>query len=176
MSLIKKLGRGLQNFLRKIIRKLESLKGNNRSIADGFATGAAVSFTPFVGFHLIIALIWAKIMKQNGVAAALGTIVGNPWTFPLIWYADLHLGKIILIRETAEDKIDFIDLFKELFHCVIMLDFGRFFSDIYPVFMPMLVGSIPFCIVIWFLCAHLVLGILKSKTENGGKNDTGIRM
>lgn len=173
MSLTRKLGLGLQNFLRKSITKLKSLRGSNKSIAEGVATGAAVSFTPFVGFHLLLSLILAKATKQNGVAAALGTIIGNPWTFPFIWYADLRLGEFILTVENIHEKINFTALFKELYHCVIMLDFDRFFSDIYPVFMPMLIGCIPFCVGTWFLCTHLVLKVLSLKADNGGKNDIG---
>lgn len=176
MALIKESGLGLQNFLGKIITKLKSLRGSNKSIAEGFATGAAMSFTPFVGFHLLLALILAKVTKQNGVAAALGTIVGNPWTFPFIWYADLRLGEFILATENIHEKIDFTVLFKELFYCVIMLDFDRFFSDIYPVFVPMLIGCIPFCVSAWFLCAHLVFKVLNLKADNGGKNDIGTGM
>ena len=63
------------------MRKLDSLKGTPREIANGFATGVAMSFTPFVGFHLLLSLAVARLAGQNGIAAALGTIAGNPWTF-----------------------------------------------------------------------------------------------
>lgn len=176
MPIIKWLGRGLKIFFDKIVTKLEQIRGKPENIAKGFATGVAVSFTPFVGFHLIIALMLTKILKQSGVAAALGTLFGNPWTFPLIWFADLSLGKFFLSQEGAKQAINFAGLFKELFHCVIMLDFDRFFSDIYPVFMPMLIGCIPLCMIAWILCSHLILCTLRVKQAEENKDDTGTGM
>ena len=174
MSLIKRLGRGLKNNSLKILSKLSVLKGSPQSIADGFATGAAVSFTPFVGFHIIISLMVAKMLKQNGVAAVLGTIIGNPWTFPFIWWATLHTGNFLLYGELYPHAVSFTTLFKELFHMVITLDFNGFISDIYPVFMPMLIGSIPFYIVVWYLFSKLIYKSLKKQKELS--DDTGIRV
>lgn len=177
MSLIKKVGLELQKIYQKVIGKLDSLKGTPTSVAKGFATGVAMSFTPFVGFHILLALIITKITKQNGIAATLGTIAGNPWTFPLIWYMTLHTGHFILGKDAPQLPINFKSFFSELFHTVITLDFSAFLGDIWPVFLPMLVGCIPFYIAVWFLCSHLVLRILNSTANNnGGKNDTRIGM
>lgn len=174
MSLIKRLGRGLKNYSLKILSKLDFLKGTPKSIADGFATGAAVSFTPFVGFHILIALMIAKILKQNGVAATLGTIVGNPWTFPFIWWATLHTGNLLLYGEKYPHSVSFAAVFKELFHMVITLDFNGFISDIYPVFIPMLIGCIPFYIVVWYLFSKLIFKSLKKQTEFSDDNRLGL--
>jgi len=161
MSLVRRLGRELKNYSLKMLSKLDALKGTPQSIANGFATGVAVSFTPFVGFHILISLTIAKILKQNRVAATLGTIIGNPWTFPFIWWATLHTGNFLLYGVKYPHVVSFILLFKELFHMVITLDFNRFISDIYPVFMPMLVGSIPYCMVMWYLFSKLIYKSLK---------------
>jgi len=171
MSIIHQMGYGLQKFYNSILRKLDTLKGNPQSIAKGFATGAAVSFTPFVGFHALLAIIIAKIVKQNAMAAVLGTILGNPWTFPLIWYADLHCGKFLLQNETTSEQIDFITLFKELFQSVIMLDFDKFFSDIYPIFFPMFIGCIPFCVATWIILSKLITKTLMQESSKEKNND-----
>ena len=168
MSIIHKWKNGLQKLTNKILTKLDTLKGNAQSIAKGFATGAAVSFTPFVGFHAMLSLIIAKMTKQSSTAALLGTVVGNPWTFPLIWYGDLHLGRLLLQREQITDSINFIALFKEMFHTLIMLDFDRFFSDIYPVFFPMLIGCIPLYAIVWIVLSRLLSKAL-IKRKSGGE-------
>ncbi len=173
MSLIKKMGLGLQDIYQKTLQKLDSLKGNPKEIAKGFATGIAMSFTPFVGFHLLLCIIIAKITKQNGIAAALGTIAGNPWTFPLIWYLALHLGIIILGTDAPVQPVDFKILFARLFHAVISLDFSAFFSDIWPVFFPMLVGSVPLYIIVWWSAYLLTLHALWKGQPEGEKDDTG---
>ena len=72
MSLIKRLGLELRKIYKRTLLKLNTLKGTPESISKGFATGVAMSFTPFVGFHLILSLMITKITKQNGTAAALG--------------------------------------------------------------------------------------------------------
>ena len=173
MSLIKKMGLELQKVYRKTIRKLDSLKGTPESIAKGFATGVAMSFTPFVGFHILLSLIVTKITKQNGIAATLGTIAGNPWTFPAIWYMTLHVGHFMLGKDAPRLPINFKTFFSELFHTVITLDFSAFLSDIWPVFFPMLVGCIPFYIAVWFLCSRLILRILNTKADRSdASNDS----
>jgi uncharacterized protein (DUF2062 family) len=165
MSLIKKAGLGLKHIYYKTLSKLDSLKGKPKEIAKGFATGVAVSFTPFVGFHLLLSLFITKITKQNATASALGTLVGNPWTFPFIWYVTLHTGRFILYKNEISYDVDFKSLFKELFHAVLTLDFDAFISDIWPEFYPMLIGCIPFCIVVWAIVYHSIYHVLKGKNK-----------
>ncbi len=61
-------------------------------IARGLACGASMSFSPLVGSHFIQAGIVAYAIKGNLLASLIGTFVGNPWTFPLMWYASYALG------------------------------------------------------------------------------------
>ncbi|MGY8985995.1 MAG: DUF2062 domain-containing protein [Sphingomonadales bacterium] len=65
-------------------------------IAAGFAIGSAVSFTPFMGFHILLGLALCFFLRANYVATAIGTIVGNPWTFPFIWLLTYNTGMWIL--------------------------------------------------------------------------------
>lgn len=176
MSLIKKMGLGLKRIYQKNLSKLDTLKGNPKSISKGFATGVAISFTPFVGFHLLLSLFITKITKQNGTAAALGTIAGNPWTFPFIWYATLHTGMFILYKDSNQTNVDFTMLFKELFHAVINLDFNSFISDIWPEFFPMLIGCIPFYIVAWTITYHSIYRVLKSDNTKENEHDSRNRL
>ncbi|HKJ73513.1 MAG TPA: DUF2062 domain-containing protein [Alphaproteobacteria bacterium] len=72
------------------------ISGSPHNIALGIAVGAAFSFTPFLGAHLILSAVVAWILGGSIVSSAVGTLVGNPWTFPLIWIADYRLGCWIL--------------------------------------------------------------------------------
>lgn len=174
MSLIEKMGRGLSKIYIKILTRLNEIKGTPESIAKGFATGVAVSFTPLVGFHLLIVLSISKLFRQNGVAAALGTIAGNPWTFPIIWYLTFNCGYFLLHEPATEMPVSFSVFFKELFHAVIMLDFQAFFDDIWPVFYPMLIGCIPFYICVWWLI-YITLRRVLYKTAGQGDASDDIR-
>ena len=68
------------------------LPGSPHSIAAGFAWGVAVSFTPLIGFHFALAAILSWATGGNVLASAIGTAVGNPWTFPFIWYCAYSAG------------------------------------------------------------------------------------
>lgn len=135
---------GWRRATRYIAHRVARLPGTPYSIAGGFACGAAISFTPFVFFHFILSALLAWIIRANIIASAIGTAVGNPWTFPFIWAWIYYLGNLILGRGESE--------FPELhfsFHSV-----GAFFEFVaahfLDIFLPMVVGSIPTAIVVWF--------------------------
>ena len=65
------------------------------AIASGFACGSMVSFTPLLGFHFLLAIVFAYLIRGNFVAALLGTIVGNPITFPFIWGLIYKVGAFV---------------------------------------------------------------------------------
>lgn len=175
MSLILKMGLKLKRIYAKFLRKLNSLKDTPQRIAAGFATGVAVSFTPFVGFHALMGMAVAKISGQNGIAAVLGTIAGNPWTFPLIWYAVLHTGIWILGADAPAQPVDFAKLFSKIFYAVINLDFSTFLDDIWPVFLPLLAGCIPWCFLVWYGVFFLLRHLLTAVPEQNGDKESDIR-
>ncbi len=55
-----------------------------------------ISFTPLFGFHILIAMLMAKLMRGNIVAAVLGTLIGNPFTFPFIAVLAMGIGKRVV--------------------------------------------------------------------------------
>ena len=65
--------------------RLGRIPGSPYEIAAGFACGAAISFSPLVGLHFILGAIWAWSIRANIISSAIGTALGNPWTFPFIW-------------------------------------------------------------------------------------------
>ena len=81
--------------------------GSAYSLASGFACGVAVSFTPLVGFHLLLACGLAYFIRGNLATALLGTIFGNPWTFPLIF---------VLLQAIGEGLIRYFGLFSNRRH------------------------------------------------------------
>ena len=60
----------LTGFKRHFIERLRSLSGTPSSIAGGAAVGVIVSFTPFVGFHMILAAATAFAGGGFGLGAA----------------------------------------------------------------------------------------------------------
>ena len=95
------------NLLANLLQRIKKLPGTTESIAIGIACGVAISFTPFLGFHMVLAAGSAWLLGGSIVASALGTIVGNPWTFPFIWIAVLYTGRKLLRLEHSEEPTDF---------------------------------------------------------------------
>lgn len=153
---------GWRRYGQYLLIRLNRLKGTPRSIAAGVACGVAISFTPFVGFHFALAALTAWLVRGNIIASALGTIAGNPWTFPFIWMSTLYTGRYFLGMNNLESKVDFIKFFEKLFHSIIDLDLMSSFHEIWPILKPMMLGSIPFYLFSWFLSYFLVKKALET--------------
>ncbi len=157
-------GRSVKYVTKRILR----ITATPHAIAAGVAAGVFTSFTPFMGFHFIIAAIIAYIIGGNLIASALGTFFGNPLTFPVIWISTYTSGNFILnggsragtVSSHADDPIGAIsalgqvDLYEEGFSGL-----SHIISDIWdPIILPMMVGGIPlgiaFAILFYVLTYH----------------------
>jgi uncharacterized protein (DUF2062 family) len=132
--------------------RLARIDGSPYAIAAGFASGAAVSFTPFVGFHFIFAAIIAWIMRGNILTSAIGTAVGNPWTFPFIWAASYNVGINLLDGTATNDLMGQLDKMFGNFTIVDLVNdplnaLGPFLETI---FFPMLLGGTIIGASLWF--------------------------
>jgi uncharacterized protein len=142
---------GFKRSTRYIGYRLARLPGTPYSLAAGFAFGAAVSFTPFVGLHFIVSGLIAWIFRANILASAIGTVVGNPWTFPFIWTATYHTGHWMFGKK-SEDRTAFeADTMESFFHNFMENGWASVSNIFLDVILPMLVGSIPFFVVVWII-------------------------
>ena len=126
--------------------KLVRVKDTQDKLAIGFACGSMVSFTPLIGFHFFLAVIFAYILRGNIVASLIGTFVGNPFTFPFIWIFIYKVGNIF---------------FKNDQNVSLELTFQSLFDQGYDILMPMLIGSLIVSIPIW-LISYFTLKFLMS--------------
>lgn len=130
--------RGWRRATLYIAHRLGRLPGPPYRIAAGFACGAAMSFTPFMGFHFLGAALLSLLVRGNLFASAIGTVVGNPWTFPLIiWPWTYMFGNWLLGVSGSGQLPDNPSM-------------SYIFGDFWKVFWPMTVGGIPTAIVAWF--------------------------
>ena len=97
--------KGFSRLYSYLVQRVLRMPGSAYSLASGFACGVAVSFTPLVGFHLLLACGLAYFIRGNLATALLGTIFGNPWTFPLIF---------VLLQAIGEGLIHYFGLFSLL--------------------------------------------------------------
>ncbi len=134
------------------------LPGTPYSIAAGLASGAAVSCTPFMGAHFVLGGLLALALRGNLIASAIGTALGNPWTFPFIWALIYWTGTQII--GGTGDPVNFVATFASLWNALWTLDGQRLAGDIWPVLAPMMVGSLPWMLLVWgavFWSAHRLI-------------------
>lgn len=103
--------RGWLYLMMRILR----LRSSDYSLAAGLSSGVAVSFTPFIGLHFLLAIVLAWLIRGNMIIAMIGTAIGNPWSFPLIWALIYSVGTSLLGKSPIEADISMIslDLFLE---------------------------------------------------------------
>ena len=133
--------------------RLGRIPGSPYEIAAGFACGAAISFSPLVGLHFILGAIWAWLIRANIISSAIGTALGNPWTFPFIWIwiyqCGLWLGAGYGNTTMDVTQLDFQALFGNMMEAMLSGDLEFLIETAGPVLWPMLVGSVPSIVVIW---------------------------
>jgi uncharacterized protein (DUF2062 family) len=138
--------------------RVNRLPGSVYSIAGGFACGAALSFTPFVGLHFILGGVLAWIIRGNIIASAIGTAVGNPWTFPFIWFWIYKLGLWMGFgfQEPFQINLDFAEFFGQASEAALKFDYNYLIDTAWPILWPMFMGSIPTSIVMWLFFYYLI--------------------
>lgn len=137
---------------RYLLLRIRRLPGTPYGIAGGFACGAAASFTPFVGLHFVLAALVARGLRCSILASAIGTAVGNPWTFPFIWVWIYNLGSWMGAGKALEsaESMDFSAQFAAMMAALLRADLDYLWENAWPIFWPMLAGGIPTAIVVWF--------------------------
>jgi uncharacterized protein (DUF2062 family) len=114
------------------MKRILRLSGRPSTVALGTAIGTFASFTPFLGFHILIALALAWPLRGNLAAAAIGTFVGNPVSYPFIWAGTYEVGHVILHGFGRAPP-------EQLGHTLAEMPL----REIIPVIQPMAVGAVP---------------------------------
>lgn len=134
--------------------RITRIPGSSHAIAAGLATGVAVSFTPLFGLHLLLSFAIAWVIRGSLLASAIGTLIGNPWTFPLILVLTYQTGlRLLGWQETASiaEVLRNFSLFDEPF------------STIGPVLLPLVVGAVPYIVLSWILVYFPTRRIIRAR-------------
>lgn len=110
------------------------LNGSPHSIALGLAIGAFVSANPLLGTHILWAAFIIYFIGGNLIAAALGTWVGNPVSFPFIWLSTYNIGHFLLGTSAGSE--------------VPKLSFSMLAEAPFGVLVPMFIGWLPVGLVL----------------------------
>lgn len=136
------LSRSIGYYKKRVLR----IGASPHAVSAGFAAGVAASLTPFIGLHFLLSFVIAFFVRGNMLAAALGTAVGNPITFPFIWATTFNFGAWLTGNSDAEfassSLVNGVD--------VMALDEGAI-AAMWPVLQPMLIGCVPIALGIGVL-------------------------
>jgi uncharacterized protein len=135
-------------------------------VAAAIGLGVAIGFSPFVGFHLVMALALAFLFRLNKVDAILGTFAGNVPTWSVVFPVGYRLGRVILgFDRRVVPKLNFNALFHSditwILHPVqtLHLVFGhRAFAMRLAAF---LIGTTIVAIVLGFVAAFAARALLR---------------
>ncbi len=76
--------------------RLARLRSEPDAIGRGLALGLFIGFTPTFGVQIILAILFAFLLRQNKIATFIGVWVSNPLTAPLIYGLEYSLGRMLL--------------------------------------------------------------------------------
>ena len=148
---------------RYLMMRLHRLPGTPHSIAMGLACGIAVSFLPLVGFHVVGALAITWLCRGNYLAAAIGTLAGNPWTLPLMFAGDYRLGSFIMGTPA-------LDLHAGSLHSAL--------DGLWHLFWPTIICSLPLAILSgvgsYFLFRPLIARVQQRRRRRIARRDAAV--
>ena len=160
---------------------IKRMKGSPQALSLGLATGIAISFTPFIGLHALLAIFISWVIGGSMAAALIGTLLGNPWTFPFIWYFTFEIGQFINYGFLShEEEFSFKNIKKEISTLLVILKNIIIFANIPELeenfeklkLIPfMIVGSIPLVFISWIFSYFSFLIIFKSYKKKVKKNN-----
>lgn len=87
----------LFRMLKLIYYRFVRLRGTPEQISLGLSLGIFVGMTPFLGVHTIISIALASLFKWSKITAAIGVMITNPFTAPLIYPAAYKLGAMVTL-------------------------------------------------------------------------------
>lgn len=132
--------------LRYVTLRLLRIRATPHQLALGCAIGVFASITPFVGMQMALAGVVAMLLQASFTAAMLGTLLGNPVVWAILWPATYSIGGSLLGVSDGFDPIALKEHFGALWESVRQFspDMIRAAFDIlWPIVKPMLVGSVP---------------------------------
>jgi uncharacterized protein (DUF2062 family) len=73
-------------------------------VALALAVGVFISFTPFLGFQTLLALLVAGVARLNAPVVVTGTWLNLPWFMPFVYAGGFRLGAWLLrdLRSLAD--------------------------------------------------------------------------
>ena len=106
-------------------------------------------------------VVFSYLFRANYIAALIGTIVGNPISFPFIWGLIYKVGAFIVDRSDN--------------NLIPNINFEIIIKQTYDIFIPMLVGGAVLAIPVWLLTYFITYSFVSSFKKARIKKQKKIR-
>ncbi len=144
----------------------EEISPHDRAMSA--AIGMFIAFSPFLGFHNLMAISLALLSKKIDKILIIGfTWVNNPWTTVPMYLAGLKLGELICCPHNP------FDISSINWHIFTLSNFlnGKAWhylvNDLKAIIFPFFIGSLILGIVAAILTYIVILIFLKRREGNG---------
>jgi uncharacterized protein (DUF2062 family) len=106
----------------KVLRYLEykilHIQDSPHKISLGVGLGLFIAWTPFLGLHILMALVLSVLLRANKFAALVSIWVSNVFTFAVIYYPAYLVGRFVLQlfpwhENMSKERVS--ELFNDLF-------------------------------------------------------------
>ena len=84
-----------RQFKLNVIR-LARIQSEPDDIGRGMALGLFIGFTPTFGIQVLLAMLFAFLLRQNKIATFVGVWITNPLTASLIYGLEYQVGRMVL--------------------------------------------------------------------------------
>lgn len=152
--------KGFKRSLHYLLWRIKRLPGTPEYIARGFAIGVAVNFWPVLFTHLVIGYVTARLLKGDVLAMFIGTMLGNPWTFAMVYPVMYKIGKVLLGMNPHHhaDKVGSLETIWEMIANV--HSWQGFVTLVQEVFLPLGLGGfllgLPCTMASYYLVRNMV--------------------
>lgn len=142
--------------VRRTILRLLVMNNTPQEIALGTAIGVFIAILPLYGFHTLLVLIAALLVRRaNKIAILAGTNISLPPTLPFITWAGYEIGRFILGGKLP--PLRWVDFKGITFQKIL---------DFYP---PLLLGSFflaIICAAVFYVITFFVVKMIRERREH----------
>ncbi len=152
-----------RTLVRRWLGRLLHIDDTPERTAAAFAIGVFFGFSPFLGFHTLLALAFAFFLNYNRVAVLLGVYSNLPWVIAE-YYAIVTVFIGGPLTHTSIPA-DFTSQARTLFgHSILTGEFWRhLFAMLRPMLWPYVVGSLIGALILACVAYPLALGFVTSR-------------
>jgi len=154
---------------RSTFRRLLALDDPPERTALAFAVGVFIAFSPFLGFHTILATLIAFLFRFNKVAIYAGTFVNNPFlTLVPIIIASYAIGAFVLGRPVRISDAG-IELLKNP-HFLTADYYRRLFRESWDIVWPFTIGGMVLSVVCSLIAYPVTSSLLRARQRSKTAN------